>query len=69
LLTVTFHVPHKRKRRKSLPATSTGTFPRIQVVPVFQPSPTCMIANFLAWRKGVAREKRVRDDNCQRRKG
>ena len=67
-LLIAFHAPHKRKRRKSLPATSTGTFPRIQVVPVFQPSPTCMIANFLAWRKGVARE-RVRDDNCQRRKG
>ena len=59
LLAVTFHVLHKRKRRKSLSATSTGTFPRIQVVPVFQPSPTCMIANFLAWRKGVARAKKV----------
>ena len=30
-----------------------------------------IVPNFAAWRKGVAREKRVRDDNdnCQRRKG
>ena len=53
LLTVTFHVPHKRKRRKLLPATSTGTFPRIQVVPVFQPSPTHIIPNLPSVRKGA----------------
>ena len=57
LLTVTFHLPHKRKRRKLLPATSTGTFPRIQVVPVFRPSPTYMVPNFSAWRKGASRAK------------
>jgi hypothetical protein len=53
LLTVTFHVPHKRKRRKLLSATSTGTFPRIQVVPVFRPSPTHIIPNLPSMRKGA----------------
>ena len=64
LLAVTVHVLHKRKRRKLLPATSAGTFPRIQVVPVFQPSPTRMIPNFLARRKG-AKFSTGKDRKCR----
>ena len=42
------------KWRKIISATYAETFPRIQVVPVFQPSPKCIVPNYSAWRNGVS---------------
>ena len=43
-----------RKRRKFLSATHAETFPRIQVVPVFRPSPTSMIPYSLSLCNGAS---------------